>query len=158
MMSTCNIPLDGKLNLIFRTSKKRVAWSWMLLLLKCGNTPPVFRLAKALHKRMASPKWRILGFFPAITFGETLFELFSGAQKTRYQRRDPANFVKKLHYGVFLPFQMFEKISVKGSPNAGCVVHGLRKTGQEPTPGNFCSIWLSLRPERQRWSLLASLK
>lgn len=87
----------------------------------CGNTPQYKDLQK-LHEQYGS-KVTILGF-PANNFGGQEPGTNSEVQA----------FCKK-EYGV--TFQMFEKISVKGSDASPLYVWLKEKTGQEPT-WNFC--------------------
>lgn len=88
---------------------------------KCGNTPQYADLQK-LHEKYKD-KVVILGF-PANNFG---------AQEPG-TNMEIAEFCQK-NYGV--SFQMFEKISVKGTDQHPLYGWLKEKTGQEPT-WNFC--------------------
>jgi glutathione peroxidase len=88
---------------------------------KCGYTPQYDDLQK-LHEAFGS-KLVILGF-PANNFG--------GQEPGT--NSEIADFCKK-NYGV--TFQMFEKISVKGSDQHALYAWLKEKTGQEPS-WNFC--------------------
>jgi glutathione peroxidase len=88
---------------------------------KCGNTPQYADLQK-LNETYAD-KVTILGF-PANNFG---------AQEPG-SNAEIGDFCKK-NYGV--TFQMFEKISVKGTDQHPLYAWLKEKTGQEPT-WNFC--------------------
>ena len=88
---------------------------------QCGNTPQYADLQK-LHEQYGS-KVTILGF-PANNFGS----------QEPGSNEEIQTFCKK-NYGV--TFQMFEKISVKGSDQNALYAWLKEKTGQEPT-WNFC--------------------
>ena len=88
---------------------------------ECGNTPQYADLQK-LHETYGD-KVVVLGF-PANNFG--------GQEPG--SNTDIASFCKK-NYGV--TFQMFEKISVKGSDQHPLYAYLKEKTGQEPS-WNFC--------------------
>ena len=88
---------------------------------ECGNTPQYADLQK-LHETYGD-KVVVLGF-PANNFG--------GQEPG--SNTDIASFCKK-NYGV--TFQMFEKISVKGSDQHPLYAYLKEKTGQEPSC-NFC--------------------
>src|SRR6267154_4544090 len=88
---------------------------------KCGYTPQYADLQK-LHEQYGS-KVTILGF-PANNFGS----------QEPGSNEEIQTFCKK-NYGV--TFQMFEKISVKGSDQNALYAWLKEKTGQEPT-WNFC--------------------
>lgn len=88
---------------------------------QCGNTPQYADLQK-LHELYGS-KVTILGF-PANNFGS----------QEPGSNLEIQSFCTK-NYGV--TFQMFEKISVKGTDQAPLYAWLKEKTGQEPT-WNFC--------------------
>lgn len=88
---------------------------------KCGFTPQYGDLQK-LHEQFGN-KVTILGF-PANNFGSQ--EPGSNSEISEFCQKN---------YGV--AFQMFEKISVKGSDASPLYLALKEKTGQEPT-WNFC--------------------
>lgn len=88
---------------------------------QCGTTPQYADLQK-LHEQFGS-KVTILGF-PANNFGS----------QEPGSNEEIQTFCKK-NYGV--SFQMFEKISVKGTDQHPLYAWLKEKTGQEPT-WNFC--------------------
>jgi glutathione peroxidase len=88
---------------------------------KCGYTPQYGDLQK-LHEQYGN-KVTILGF-PANNFGS----------QEPGSNEEISGFCKK-NYGV--TFQMFEKVSVKGTDQAPLYAFLKEKTGQEPS-WNFC--------------------
>jgi glutathione peroxidase len=126
LMSTAGSLYDFKMNALDGKSIDFSAYKGKTILIvnvasKCGNTPQYADLQKL--QETYGDKVTILGF-PANNFGGqepgTNLEIGEFCQK---------------NYGV--TFQMFEKISVKGSDQHALYAWLKEKTGSEPT-WNFC--------------------